>query len=105
MPAVNTDKSDRVLFMQFKEHDHKLFDYEPDYKYMIMWMEYVLMTYGTCDGMIVVFDSKGLGWRHIVKLPISLSVKMLKFLEVPSRVQVGDLANRVPLVADLRKAP
>lgn len=85
IPADKADKGDRVLYLQFKDYNPEAFDYVSLYKYLIMWMEYALMMYGTCDGLIVVLDSKGLSWRHIMKLPLGITTKMLKFLEVSER--------------------
>jgi len=82
MPSLNKDKRDRILYIQFKDHDHGSFVYVSFYKYLLMWMEYTLIKYGTCDGVIVVVDSKGLGWRHVVKVPIGISAKLLSFMEV-----------------------
>lgn len=82
MPTANTDSGDRILFMQFKNYNHDMFEYIPLYKYLVMWMEYTLLTYGTFNGLIVVVDSKGLSWRHILKIPLAVSGKMLKYLQV-----------------------
>lgn len=82
MPTFNTDRNDRVLFMMFQDYDHQMFEYLPFFKYLVMWMDYTLLKYGACDGMVIVIDSKGLNWRHIVKLPLGIAGKMLKFLEV-----------------------
>jgi len=82
MPTANTDKNDRVLFIMFQDPDHEIFEYLSFFKYLVMWMNCTLLKYGTCDGMIIVVDSKGLNWHHIVKLPIGIAGKMLKFLQV-----------------------
>lgn len=85
MPTDKADKGDRVLYIQFKNYNADAFEYVSLYKYLFMWMDYTLMMYGTCDGLIVVLDSKGLSWRHIMKLPLGITTKMLKFLEVSER--------------------
>lgn len=86
MPTVNTDKNYRVLYIMFQDPDHEMFEYLSFFKYLIMWMNYTLLKYGTCDGMIIVIDSKGLNWHHIVKLPLGIAGKMLKFMEVSSNL-------------------
>lgn len=95
MPTANTDKNNRVLFMMFQDNNHEMFEYLPLFKYLTMWMNYMLLKYGTCDGMVIVIDSKGLSWRHIVKLPIGIAGKMLKFLEVglPIRLKAIHVLN------------
>ncbi|XP_025191877.1 alpha-tocopherol transfer protein-like [Melanaphis sacchari] len=95
MPTVNTKKNDRVLFMMFQDTNPEMFEYLSLFKYLAMWMNYMLLKYGTCDGMIIVIDSKGLNWRHIVKLPIVITGKMLKFLEValPIRLKAIHVMN------------
>lgn len=82
MPCTNLDKNIRVLFVQLKDHDHGLFDFVSLYKYLAMWLHYLLVVYGTCDGVIAVLDSSGLSWRHMVKFPIGVTHKMLKYMEV-----------------------
>lgn len=82
MPTVNTDKSDRILYLQFRDSSPDMLDFLSLYKYLAMWMSYSLMTYGTCDGVVVVIDSKGLSWRHLLKVPISITMKMIKYMEV-----------------------
>uniref|UniRef100_A0A2S2P104 Alpha-tocopherol transfer protein-like n=1 Tax=Schizaphis graminum TaxID=13262 RepID=A0A2S2P104_SCHGA len=95
MPTVNTDKNDRVLFMMFQDTNHEIFEYLSLFKYLTMWMNYTLLKYGTCDGMVIVIDTKGLSWRHIVKIPIGIAGKMLKFLEVglPIRLKAIHVLN------------
>jgi len=45
--------------------------------------------------MVIVIDTKGLSWRHIVKIPIGIAGKMLKFLEVglPIRLKAIHVLN------------
>lgn len=82
MPTTNTNKSDRVLYIQFKNNNPDMMDFVSLYKYLAMWMKYSLLIHGTCDGIIVVIDSKGLSWRHILKVPISITMQMIKYMEV-----------------------
>lgn len=82
MPTINLDKNQRILYMQFIDYNHDGFDYVSLYKYLVMWMEHTLLAYGTCDGITTVVDTKGLSWRHVIKLPLGVSIKMLRFLEV-----------------------
>lgn len=82
MPSVNNDKCDRILYVQMKNYNADMMNYMAIFKYLAMWMDNMLLRYGTCDGVIVVVDSKGLNWRHIVKLPVLLCRQMLLFLEV-----------------------
>jgi len=82
MPCTNLDKNIRVLFVRLIDCNHELFEYVSLYRYLIMWLNYSLLTYGTCDGIVAVIDATGLNWRHIIKLPFGVTGKMLKFMEV-----------------------
>lgn len=82
MPSSNRDRNIRVLYSQFIDTNPALFEYVPNFKYLIMWMKHMLLTYGTCDEVVVVVNATGLSWRHIIKLPINICTKMMKFLEV-----------------------
>lgn len=82
MPSVNLEKSPRVLYIHFKDPSPALLDFVAYFKYLIMWIKHSLLTYGTCDGMIAVINNDGLSWRHIIKVPIGTTSKMVKFLEV-----------------------
>lgn len=82
MPSTNLDKKERIVYTQFIDENPASLECIPGYKYMTMWMKYMLLTYGTCDGIIVVANTNGLSWRHILKLPISITIKLLRFLEV-----------------------
>lgn len=82
MPSSNRDRNIRVLYAQFIDTNPASFEYVPNFKYLLMWMKHMLLTYGTCDEVVVVVNATGLSWRHIIKLPISLCTKLLKFLEV-----------------------
>ncbi|KAL4097280.1 hypothetical protein QTP88_022080 [Uroleucon formosanum] len=105
MPTINTDKNDRVLYIMFQDPDHEMFEYLSLFKYLIMWMNYTLLKYGTCEGMIIVIDSKGLNWHHIVKLPIGIAGKMLKFMEVglPVRLKAVHVLNAGPAMQMIMK--
>lgn len=82
MPSVNLDKSYRVVYMHIKNTDHRLFEFVPLFKYVIMWIKHMLLMYGTCDGITFVFNNDGLSWRHVLKLPMRITHTMLQFLEV-----------------------
>lgn len=82
MPCTNNDKSDRIIYMQFKDVNPNALDYVSLFKYLVMWLNYTLLMYGTSDGLIAVVDSKSLSWRHIIKIPLGTTSRMLKFLEV-----------------------
>lgn len=82
MPASNLDKSDRVLYLELINENPSAFDFPVFYKYLTMWLRYHLLSFGSCDGIVAIIDSKGLSWRHVIKLPIGITAKLLKFLEV-----------------------
>lgn len=82
MPSSNLDKSDRVLYLQLINDNPSAFDFLAVFKYLSMWMRYQLLTFGSCDGIVVIMDTKALSWRHIIKLPIGITAKMLKYMEV-----------------------
>ncbi|XP_025410036.1 alpha-tocopherol transfer protein-like [Sipha flava] len=91
MPTVNTDKSDRVLYIQFRDYNPEMLDFVSAYKYLVMWMQYSLLRHGTCDGIIVVIDAKGLSWRHILKIPISITMQLIKYMEVALPVRLKSI--------------
>lgn len=82
MVTVNLDKSDRVFYIQFKDTNPEFMEPIACFKYFVMWIKHTLLMHGTSDGIIIVMNSDGLSWRHIIKLPIGLTAKMCKFLEV-----------------------
>lgn len=89
MPSVNSDKSDRILYVQLKDYNADMYEYMSIFKYLAMWMDHTLLRYGTCDGIIVVVNSKGLNWRHVIKLPVLLCRQMLSFLEVCTLIRIS----------------
>ncbi|VVC28349.1 CRAL/TRIO, N-terminal domain,CRAL-TRIO lipid binding domain [Cinara cedri] len=91
MPSVNIDKSERFLFVQLKNYNANLFEYSSIFKYLAMWMDHTLLRYGTCDAIIAVIDSKGLNWRHIIKLPVLLCRQMLLFLETALPIRLKSI--------------
>lgn len=101
LPVSNDDKTDRLIYMQFKDYNHEMFDFVVLYRYLFMWLNYSLLTYGTSEGIIAVIDSKGLSWRHIVKLPVVISTKMLKFLEVRQSLKILTTPCRVSRVPEI----
>lgn len=75
-------KDGRYVYWQFKNTDPEKFNYMAIFKIVVMWMEYVLLTRGTFDGLTIVVNTSGLNWRHIVKLPVGIASKLLTFLQV-----------------------
>lgn len=82
MPSSNRNKNDRIVYTQFIDNNPALLECESGFKYMAMWMKFMLLSYGTCDGLIFVANASGLSWRHVIKLPIAMTIKLLSFLEV-----------------------
>ncbi|XP_050439712.1 alpha-tocopherol transfer protein-like [Adelges cooleyi] len=85
----------RYLYMQFKDNDPENYEFFPSVKIVVMWMEYVLLCYGTFDDLIVVINCDGLQWRHVVKIPLGILTKLIKFIQggLPLRLKAVHFVN------------
>lgn len=77
-----TGKEERILYTNFKNTDPQKYDYVQSVRYFFMVMEYLMVTHGTFDGVIVTMNSKGINWRHITKTPMGTLKKLLGFVQV-----------------------
>ncbi|XP_050527936.1 alpha-tocopherol transfer protein-like [Daktulosphaira vitifoliae] len=96
-------KNDRYLYWQFKDTNPEMLNYMAIFKVLYMWMERTLLTEGTFDGVIIIINTAGLSWRHILKLPIGAVSKLLKFLQegLPLRLKMVHVLNTGPSVTML----
>lgn len=59
-----------------------------------MMMEYLMITNGTFDGVIIAMNSKDLRLGHITKTPMSIMNKLLGFVQVRKN-EMSYFSNRV----------
>lgn len=87
-----TGKEERILYTNFKNTDHRMYDYVQSVRYFFMMVEYLMVTHGTFDGVVLTMNSKGINWRHIAKSPMNTMKKLLGFVQVrvPCRSSLYD---------------
>lgn len=78
----STGKQERILYTNFKNTDPREYDYVRCVRYFFMMLEYLMVTTGTFDGVVLTLNSKGVCWRHITKTPMNTMKKMLEFVQV-----------------------
>lgn len=87
-------KNERIIYTNLKSTDPKNYDYVHCAKYFFMMMEYLMITNGTFDGVIIAMNSKDLKLGHITKTPMSIMNKLLGFVQVRKN-EMPYFSNRV----------
>lgn len=72
----------RVLFVQAKRLEAELFVLSDFIKALTMTIDMLLMTSGTFNGLIIVYDMKGFSLSHVGRLGINMLKKYVYFLQV-----------------------
>jgi len=98
-----TGKEERILYTNFKNTDPQKYDYVQSVRYFFMMVEYLMVTHGTFDGVILTMNSKGINWRHITKTPMSTLKKLLGFVQeaLPVRLKEVHVLNSGYIVTAL----
>jgi len=78
----SSGKQERLLYTNFKNTDPREYDYVRCCRYFFMMLEYLMITSGTFDGVVLTMNSKGVSWRHITKTPMNTMKKLLGFVQV-----------------------
>lgn len=78
----SSGKQERLLYTNFKNTDPREYDYVRCCRYFFMMLEYLMVTSGTFDGVVLTMNSKGISWRHITKTPMNTMKKLLGFVQV-----------------------
>lgn len=84
---ATTGTNDRIVVTNFKNPDPAEYEYVRCCRYLFMLLEYIMVTEGSFDGLIVVMNSKGMNWRHISKTPMTKMNRMLGYVQVRWREQ------------------
>lgn len=72
----------KVIFMYLKRVETEYFVLSDFIKVLTMVIDMLLMTSGTFDGLIFVYDMKGFSLSHISRLSINMIKKYIYFLQV-----------------------
>lgn len=72
----------KVIFVHALRLEPELFILADFIKTLSMVIDMLLMTSGTFNGLIIVYDMKGFGLSHIGRLGINMMKKYVYFLQV-----------------------
>lgn len=72
----------RVIFMYLKRVESEYFVLSDFIKVLTMVIDMLLMTSGTFEGLIFVYDMKGFSLSHISRFGINMLKKYIYFLQV-----------------------
>lgn len=78
----SSGKQERLVYTNFKNTDPQAYDYVRCVRYFFMMLEYLMVTSGTFDGLVLTMNSKGMSWRHITKTPMNTMKQLLGFVQV-----------------------
>ncbi|VVC29338.1 Cellular retinaldehyde binding/alpha-tocopherol transport,CRAL-TRIO lipid binding domain,CRAL/TRIO, N- [Cinara cedri] len=88
LPELTPDGC-KVIFVYAKRTEPELFVLADFIKTLSMVIDMLLMTTGTFDGFIIIYDMKGFGLSHIGRLGINMIKKYVYFLQdgLPARLK------------------
>lgn len=86
MPESTPDGC-KVLFVYAKRLEPELFVLSDFIKALSMVIDLLLMTSGTFNGLIIVYDMKGFSLSHVGRLSINMMKKYVYFLQVRSNLK------------------
>lgn len=72
----------KVIFVYAKRLEAELFVLADFIKALSMTIDMLLMTSGTFNGLIIVYDMKGFSLSHVGRLGINMMKKYVYFLQV-----------------------
>ncbi|XP_050527894.1 uncharacterized protein LOC126897984 isoform X1 [Daktulosphaira vitifoliae] len=81
-------KGECIVYWQFKDPDIKLYDCLSSIKLFHMWLEYKLLHCGTFDGLVIVVNTSGLSWRHVIKIPITIMGEFFVYIQRGIPIQI-----------------
>ncbi|KAE9534889.1 hypothetical protein AGLY_008181 [Aphis glycines] len=99
----SSGKQERILYTNFKNTDPREYDYVRCCRYFFMMLEYLMVTSGTFDGVVLTMNSKGVNWRHITKTPMNTMKKLLGFVQeaLPVRIKEVHVLNAGSIISML----
>jgi len=97
-----TGKQERILYTNFKSSDPQDFDYVRCVRYFFMLLEYLMVTSGTFDGLILTMNSRGVCWRHITRTPMNLMKKLIGFVQVRRTKTIIQTSNILQFILTVK---
>lgn len=76
----------KVIFVHALRVEPELFIMADFIKTLSMVIDMLLMTSGTFDGLIIIYDMNGFGLSHIGRLGIGMMKKYVYFLQVCKKI-------------------
>lgn len=88
------------MLTKFLNPDPSKFDYLECTKYLFMTCEVQNMIQGTSEGQVIIFDTSGLSFGHIVHVNLMIVKKILYYVQesIPVRLKAIHIVNTVPIV-------
>ncbi|XP_050544851.1 alpha-tocopherol transfer protein-like [Daktulosphaira vitifoliae] len=98
--SESTPEGDRVVLIQGKELDPECFVLPDFIKALSMVLDMLLMTSGTFNGLIIVYDMKGFTLGHIGRMGIGMMKKYIFYLQegLQARLKAIHVINTVPII-------
>ncbi|XP_050439739.1 alpha-tocopherol transfer protein-like [Adelges cooleyi] len=95
-----TPDGDRVIFLYPDRTEPELFVFAEVIKGISMLMDMLLMTSGTFNGLVIIYDMKGFTLSHMARLSVGLMKKYVYFLQegLPARLKAIHTINTVPFI-------
>lgn len=94
-----TGKQDRILYTDFKNTDPREYEFVHCVRYFFMILEYLMVTSGTFDGLVLTMNSKGICWRHITKTPMNTFKKLIGFVQVRRTKTIIQTSNILQVIS------
>ncbi|XP_060842651.1 alpha-tocopherol transfer protein-like [Rhopalosiphum padi] len=90
----------KVIFIYAKRVEAELFVLADFIKALSMVIDMLLMTSGTFNGLIIIYDMKGFSLSHVGRLGINMMKKYVYFLQdgLPARLKAIHTINTAPFI-------
>ncbi|CAH1711992.1 alpha-tocopherol transfer protein-like [Aphis gossypii] len=90
----------KVIFVYAKRVEAELFVLADFIKALSMVIDMLLMTSGTFNGLIIIYDMKGFSLSHVGRLGINMMKKYVYFLQdgLPARLKAIHTINTAPFI-------
>ncbi|KAL5241687.1 hypothetical protein ACI65C_009097 [Semiaphis heraclei] len=99
LPGLTPDGC-KCMFVYAKRVEAELFVLSDFIKALSMVIDMLLMTSGTFNGLIIIYDMKGFSLSHVGRLGINMMKKYVYFLQdgLPARLKAIHTINTVPFI-------
>ncbi|KAF2902369.1 hypothetical protein ILUMI_03815 [Ignelater luminosus] len=96
----STKEGYKLMYSKFIDCDSNKYDFNETNKLFFNVMDLYLSKVGNCNGFIIILDSSGVTWGHLVKFGIFQSRKLVTYVQdaFPVRLKGIQVINANPIV-------